>query len=476
MVLLASLSTSLLIAAVAVLVLALGGGAAYVLAQSRRRAAAEAERVAEEASQRDAELAHIRQRIEEIYERQQTGSETQFARVNQELEQLQMNLDAKGRQIDGVQGQLRYQLKRHEDEIDELRNQLREAVEVFAAAALPAARPSAPALEAHTPPPAAEPERSAPPKPAAPPAPEPSSTPEPAANIETPAFAPLGELLKDDHELLDDLFSGTDLDSENEPPAPAPFAPARSVTPSAPPPRPEPAPAQPTPVEPEDAETPSFPSIPEEVVAEQLETRDDFEFVEIDPPASVPLGTEAVEAAAPSQPETSLEDDLIEIDSVAAWPAEPTAAEPVPSHSGDGQSTSSFDDPFADSAAVFHPEAATDLDSATLEVPPTNPRTDPLAAELTAVEEDLHTENVREDLTAISSVDDETQEKLYALGITEIEEIARWTRADARRMATQLADVSEEDIMDRWVFEAQSILFERYQDELREQREQHLNA
>ena len=46
-----------------------------------------------------------------------------------------------------------------------------------------------------------------------------------------------------------------------------------------------------------------------------------------------------------------------------------------------------------------------------------------------------------------------------------LDEIARWGRTDARRVAVEL-QVSEEDIMNRWIFEAQSALFERYQAEM----------
>lgn len=679
MVYLASLLSQLLVAGTLVVALGLGAAVAYFYVQARRREAAEAEREAHEVKQRDSELSHIRERIEEIYERQQTGSETQFARVDQQLEELQSHLDAKGRQIDGVQGQMRYELERHGDEIAELRNQLREAIEVFAAAALPAAQPAAPALEAHVEPTPA-PQSEEPPANSphsviyAPKAEEPTD--------EAPALTPVDNHLKDDHELLEDLFGGTNLDSGEA-----------DETESDPVPATESPLAVETPVEEELAEEEAAPKGPlasgvsfvtREVVdlTGQAEPRDDLAFVdlsgsapqtdawdaeviaEVEPAldaASAPLPSEddiaesdvaedtfaedtaepddqtedvtpspvqwaALDSTGPESEaaqgpvddllvdanvedltaaETSTEtDDLFEaatahdaaetdpedetfspeaavlpdtpdaspwenlnvalpeaedlapqdnssLDAAAAaeapsdeatsddafadveieadagapeWkdqdeesaedaadagnvapdftletgsPFDPfgmdthDVPEPLPTHSGDGMSAPDFDaetfdadafdaDPFSDASPDYHPEPTTDLDSfaepaADLsdlafdasELGPTDAADDaplPVAP------------GEGEDLTILTVVDGPMQERLYALGITTIEAIARWSRSDARRIADQLTHTSEEDIMDRWVFEAQSILFERYQDELRGQRQQRLNA
>jgi hypothetical protein len=40
--------------------------------------------------------------------------------------------------------------------------------------------------------------------------------------------------------------------------------------------------------------------------------------------------------------------------------------------------------------------------------------------------------------------------------------VARWSRADARRISG-LVGVAEEVVMHQWIFEAQSVLFEHYQ-------------
>lgn len=66
-----------------------------------------------------------------------------------------------------------------------------------------------------------------------------------------------------------------------------------------------------------------------------------------------------------------------------------------------------------------------------------------------------------DDLTTISSIDEATQERLYAEGVRTLDEIARWGRTDARRIAAALR-VPEETIMSEWVFEAQSALFDQF--------------
>ena len=65
----------------------------------------------------------------------------------------------------------------------------------------------------------------------------------------------------------------------------------------------------------------------------------------------------------------------------------------------------------------------------------------------------------------ISSISEETQQQLYDIGITKLDEMARWSRADARRVGGQV-NVSEETIMHQWIFEAQSVLFDSFQDKM----------
>ena len=76
----------------------------------------------------------------------------------------------------------------------------------------------------------------------------------------------------------------------------------------------------------------------------------------------------------------------------------------------------------------------------------------------------------RDDLTVISSITEETQQKLYDIGVTKLDEMAGWCRSDARRVGGQV-DISEETIMHQWIFEAQSVLFDSFQDNMARQQE-----
>ena len=53
------------------------------------------------------------------------------------------------------------------------------------------------------------------------------------------------------------------------------------------------------------------------------------------------------------------------------------------------------------------------------------------------------------------------QRLLYLAGVRTLEEIAQWGRGEARRVGSQV-EVSEDTIMNQWVFEAQAALFNRY--------------
>ena len=86
--------------------------------------------------------------------------------------------------------------------------------------------------------------------------------------------------------------------------------------------------------------------------------------------------------------------------------------------------------------------------------PPVAPESNPIAAD-----------GEHDDLTVISSISEETQQLLYDVGITKLDEMARWSRADARRVSSQV-NISEETIMHQWIFEAQSVLFDSFQDKM----------
>ena len=66
-----------------------------------------------------------------------------------------------------------------------------------------------------------------------------------------------------------------------------------------------------------------------------------------------------------------------------------------------------------------------------------------------------------DDLTVISTIDVHVQQALYDAGVLTLDEIARWGRTDARRVASQVG-VSADTLMHQWVFEAQSALFDRH--------------
>ena len=66
-----------------------------------------------------------------------------------------------------------------------------------------------------------------------------------------------------------------------------------------------------------------------------------------------------------------------------------------------------------------------------------------------------------EDLTVITTIDEDVQRQLYEAGVLTLEEIAQWGRGDARRIGSKV-QVSEDTIMNQWVFEAQAALFQRY--------------
>ena len=70
-----------------------------------------------------------------------------------------------------------------------------------------------------------------------------------------------------------------------------------------------------------------------------------------------------------------------------------------------------------------------------------------------------------DDLTRIQGVDADMQRKLHGIGVTKLDQIARWSRADARYVSGELG-VPEEKVRTQWVFEAQSLLFDQYQEQL----------
>ena len=70
-------------------------------------------------------------------------------------------------------------------------------------------------------------------------------------------------------------------------------------------------------------------------------------------------------------------------------------------------------------------------------------------------------EEPAERLTSLPSIDEDIERALRSAGVTSLDEIARWNRTDARRIAGQVG-VSENTVLNHWVFEAQTALFERF--------------
>ncbi|MDT0632916.1 hypothetical protein RQM47_12495 [Rubrivirga sp. S365] len=66
-----------------------------------------------------------------------------------------------------------------------------------------------------------------------------------------------------------------------------------------------------------------------------------------------------------------------------------------------------------------------------------------------------------EDLTVIGSVDARTQAALYKAGILTLDDVARIGPGAAQRLS-EAASVSEDMILNQWVFEAQAVLFDRF--------------
>ena len=140
-------------------------------------------------------------------------------------------------------------------------------------------------------------------------------------------------------------------------------------------------------------------------------------------------------------------------ETTSAPESEPLAPAPVP--------------PFQMDAPADEPLAASSAETPSAEAPSaplteTPPAPAPSATPEPQAEPEPYTPpEGAEDLTVLSSVDEDTRRALHMAGVLTLDEIARWGRSDARRIAGEVG-VSEETIMHQWVFEAQSALFERY--------------
>ena len=133
-------------------------------------------------------------------------------------------------------------------------------------------------------------------------------------------------------------------------------------------------------------------------------------------------------------------------------PAEPAEAAPAPPDGGAWVSAQREAPP----VPVFAPDA---WDEAPAAEPSTAAPAEAPAAE--SVEPPFVPPADADDFLFISTITEDVQRALYLAGVTKLEEIAHWSRSDARRISAAVG-VSEETIMNQWVFEAQGALFERY--------------
>jgi predicted flap endonuclease-1-like 5' DNA nuclease len=576
MVFLLATATQFLLIALLVMGVLLGTAVGYLFLRARQSNGAgelsQSERA--ELRQRDREIAAIRDRIEEMYQRQAVGSDTQTAILNQQMEHLQHHIQARGRQIEGLQSQLRYEMQQRDEAISELRAQLTEAVRAITTAgalppaAVPETRPLLSAAET----------------------PQPVDEGHDVFSDESEAdFRQPGEELFDD--LLDVAASGgaasdgdddiswinaADDDDDLEAELEKEFAldqhsdPAHAARPlesevtwipvddehaeqetasiytaisqpndedaarwagvaDAPSEtrdadygqasdQPEDSDAiQPTPEEsfswepvelefddaPDEDEADGFLSLFDDVVGDIPDLMrpslrpaahspariDDFvagdgvagmhgqaygiasgtvpeDFVQDEEPARddepmpVTFSAEPEEeptypaadayGAAPEEEPPGLDEDPLA--GLVQWthggPPDGTADEARHRHTTESPS------PHADDSYPEQSSIGGDGSSSSVEPTPGAPAIPPGA----------------DDLTLLPMITAERQQLLYGLGVHHVEEIARWSRAEARRVADAVRDVSEETIMNEWVFAAQSILFDRYQAQLRERR------
>ena len=433
------------------------------------------------------EVKTIGEQIEKAMADQRLQGETQRQLLAQKLDTVRQSVETQKNQVEGLRSEFRHESQRRDQEISEIRSQIgsiQQTVGLTAGAqgaqqALPPAAPpqDEPAAEAPTPPPTAAPleELTFPlPPPDEAPA-EPAPSPAEEADAEPAAFEPVS------FETEPDAFAP---DAPDE-------APFEEVTFATATPEPEPEPDAGSTFEDAAFEEATF----EDATFEEATFADaTFEDVEVDA-EDAPADDTTFEDAAFE--ETTFAEEAFPTDAGGDTFAEATFADIEPPASVRGADDAA-DDPFAtaplydepaggDSAGdvfeTWSPDAADDeaawvarpsardvpqpvmaspddfvtIPSTGAKAPGTPPAEGlvDLDASGSPVPEDA------DDLTVISTIDEDVQRRLYEAGVTTLDEIAEWGRSDARRIAAEV-QVSEDTVMNQWIIEAQGALFQKF--------------
>ena len=497
MLLLGSVFTHLLLAVTLVLAAVVAGTMAYHYAKARLREKngftydpekneAVPATGAEQRAKSAEEIAQIRSRIESLMEQQQVRSESQSQHLAQKLDEIRNHMGAQDRKMDGIKSELRHEIRRRDGELEGLRHQLAGALDAFwksmpalpegsAPLALPAPSPEEVPTAAFEP---AE-EAAEAPAFAEEPAEEPVTVDE-HAPLEEPvtlAAVPLDEAGSEDvapmtadvpeaSAIAPDALAAEQERAEVEPTAPPPFpwgdtpvwddGPAwgegavwESSEPPAPPAAVSPwaspfeeitldefaddEPGSPTDLSPAPRPWPAAPASawPTPLGDGGLPVDEEIKALPTSAPIADPLSYDAPEEQASIRPLFTMADETPAPPPVAPGPPLPVRPAARPSGAA------------AAPRPAFIPQAATPIPDAPPDPSPAPPVTG-------------------DNLTVITNISAELQQKLYAIGVTTLDEMARWSRADARRISG-LVGIEEEIIMHQWIFEAQSALFEHYQ-------------
>ena len=440
-----------------------------------------------EASQPDptetvVEMRALGQRIETLVGQQQLQGETTRQQMAQKMDAVAEGMTQQRTHLAGLQNELRHEVRRRDAEMEEIRTQLASVQHSAARTALAAPAPLAlaalalPAFEA----PAIEAPAPAPPAFEAPPVEAPAA---PAPAFESFSDVPMG-----------DGFAATFSDADGwdvGAPAPAfsdPFASAAEVPPAGP--AFEPA----APFVAADlfaADPPADPPADPAAEVAPLDAAPGFTFEDLTPTFDVPTfeapapWTPAFESVTFGRPAGAPAATLTAMPAVHAavvhapvvhapappsettWIAradrpEPTVTFPtfqIPTFEMPAIEAPPFEAPAFEPPAVEAPAfEAPAFEALTFSATAPNP---PAAAPVPDAAAPFVPPAGADMLTVISTIDEMMQQALYMAGVTTLDEIARWGRTDARRISSAVG-VSEDTILNQWVFEAQAALFQSF--------------